>query len=133
LENAMTGKSRATILLVDDDQLIRELGRELLERLGHRVLTASDGQEALNLYQPGQVDLVLLDYCLPELDGYQVLSGLRSRDSRVPVLMISGFLSHQETARLDAAGANGFICKPFRLAELKERVRAVLQEQGASR
>jgi two-component system, cell cycle sensor histidine kinase and response regulator CckA len=129
----MTGKSRATILLVDDDQLIRELGRELLERLGHRVLTACDGKEALNLYQPGQVDLVLLDYCLPELDGYQVLSGLRSRDSRVPVLMISGFLSHQETVRLGAAGANGFIYKPFRLAELQQRIRAVLQEQASSR
>jgi DNA-binding response OmpR family regulator len=122
-----------TILLVDDELLIRELGRELLERLGHRVLTARDGAEALRLYQAGDVDLVLLDYCLPELDGLQVLIGLRARDSRVPVLMISGFFSAQETARLHAAGANGFIYKPFRMAQLQQQIRVALRGQASVR
>jgi two-component system cell cycle sensor histidine kinase/response regulator CckA len=122
-------KPRLTILLVDDDPLIRDLGQELLEYLGYRVETAGDGAEALQKYQKGQVDLVLLDYYLPDKNGCQVLKDFKTLDTQVRVLMASGFLSSQDAARLKDEGALGLIYKPFRVAELKRRIQAVLKER----
>lgn len=123
----MTGKSPVTILLVDDEPLIRSLGQELLEHLGYRVEVAQDGAEALELYQRlGRVDLVLLDYYLPGQDGGQVLVQLKGLDPQARVLMASGFFSPAEVARLKELGAAGLIYKPYRLAELERRIRQAL-------
>ena len=117
-----------TILLVDDDPLIRGLGRELLEHLGYRVETAGDGTEALNKYQRlGQVDLVVLDYYLPDKNGRQVLKDFKALDARARVLMTSGFFSFQEAAALKDEGALGVIHKPYRLIELERGIQAVLK------
>lgn len=116
------------ILLVDDDPLIRSLGKELLEHLGYKVEAARDGREAKDLYRRlGQVDLVILDYYLPDRDGLQVLQDLQALDPGVRVLVASGFFSSQEVARIKEMGAAGFIYKPYRLAELESRIRLVLQ------
>ncbi len=116
-----------TILLVDDDPLIRTLGKELLERLGYRVEVAEDGAEALKVWRGlGGVDLVIMDYNLPEEDGCQVLVKLRTLDPGVRVLMASGFFSSQDVARLKEEGARGLIYKPYRLAELQSRIQEVL-------
>ena len=122
----MPGKPPRTILLVDDDPLILELGRELLEHLGYRVKTVSDAAQALEVFQRQGVDLVLLDYQLPGLDGYQLLQELRILDARVRVLVASGFLSDREATRLREAGVQGIIYKPFRLAELQRQIEAAL-------
>jgi CheY-like chemotaxis protein len=123
-------KPAPTILLVDDDPLIRGLGRELLEHLGYRVETARDGAEALKKYQKlGQVDLVLLDYFLPDKNGRQVLKDVKALDARARVLMASGFFSLQEAATLKDEGALGLIYKPYRLTDLERRIQAVLQSQ----
>ena len=80
-------KSPLTILLVEDDPLIRDLCRELLEHLGYRVETAGDGTEALNKYKRlEQVDLVVLDYYLPDKNGRQVLKDFKALDARARVL-----------------------------------------------
>ena len=115
------------ILLVDDDPLIRKLGRELLECLGYAVATAADAPRALTAFQrlPG-VDLVILDYHLPGPNGYELLKELKGLDTGVRVLMITGFISKREAARLEASGIEGIIYKPFRLAELKRKIHAVL-------
>ncbi|MDD2901892.1 MAG: response regulator [Syntrophales bacterium] len=119
------------ILLVDDDPLIRSLGKELLEHLGYKVETASDGREALECYHRLKgVDLVILDYYLPDRDGLKVLDDLRAFDPGVRVLVASGYFSTQEVDRIKATGAAGFIYKPYRLSELENRIRLVLQ--GAS-
>ncbi len=116
-----------TILLVDDDPLIRTLGKELLERLGYRVEVAEDGAGALKVWRGlGGVDLVIMDYNLPEEDGCQVLVKLRTLDPGVRVLMASGFFSSQDVARLKEEGARGLIYKPYRLAELQSRIQEVL-------
>jgi two-component system cell cycle sensor histidine kinase/response regulator CckA len=123
----MTNQAGPTILLVDDDPLIRGLGRELLENLGYRVETAANGAEALTKYrQMGGADLVVLDYLMPGLNGVQVLREFKSLDERARVLVASGFVSSQEAARLKEQGALGLIHKPYRLAELANRIRAVL-------
>jgi DNA-binding response OmpR family regulator len=121
-------KAHQTILLVDDDPLIRVLGQELLEHLGYRVETAGDGTEALKKYQKmGRVDLVVLDYCLPDRNGRQVLQEFKTLDARARVLMASGFLSSQEAATLKDEGALGLIHKPYRLTDLEHRIQAVLK------
>jgi CheY-like chemotaxis protein len=123
----MTKKRPTTILLVDDDPLIRGLGRELLEHLGYRVETAGDGSEALKKFQGmSRVDLVVLDYCLPGQNGCEVLKEFKILDKRARVLVASGFLSTQDMASLKAEGALGLISKPYRLGDLQYRIKAVL-------
>jgi DNA-binding response OmpR family regulator len=116
------------ILLVDDDILIRSLGKELLEHLGYQVEVAQDGQEALDVFQRlGRVDLVILDYYLPGRDGLQVLQDLRALDAQVRVLVASGFFPAEDVTRIREMGAVGFIYKPYRVTELEGRIRQVLQ------
>jgi two-component system cell cycle sensor histidine kinase/response regulator CckA len=121
-----------TIMLVDDDPLIRQLGRELLEHLGFRVETAADAARALEVFQDlDRVDLVILDYHLPGSDGQRLVRDLRALDAGVRVLVVSGFLSPREAARLQAGGVQGIIYKPFRLKELQQGIRAALAQAAA--
>jgi len=123
----MTRKSRITILLVDDDPLIRSLGQELLEHLGYRVAAAGDGLEALEIYQRlGGADVVILDYYLPGLNGYQLLREFKARDKGVRVLVASGFFAPRLAARLKEGGAWGLLNKPYRLGELESRIEQAL-------
>ena len=123
----MRKKPLTTILLVDDDPLIRGLGQELLEHLGYKVETAGDGSEALKKFQGMErVDLVLLDYWLPGQNGCEVLKEFKLLDKRARVLVASGFLSSQDMASIKKEGALGMINKPYRLQDLQHRIKAVL-------
>jgi two-component system cell cycle sensor histidine kinase/response regulator CckA len=123
----MAKKPPPLILLVDDDPLIRDLGRELLEHLGYRVETAGDGSEALKKFQGRKrVDLVVLDYYLPGQNGREVLRKFKVLNKRARVLVASGFLSNQDMAGLKEEGALGLINKPYRLTDLQHRIKAVL-------
>jgi DNA-binding response OmpR family regulator len=124
----MAKKPPPIILLVDDDPLIRDLGRELLEHLGYRVETAGDGSEALKKFQGMErVDLVVLDYYLPGRNGREVLREFKLLNKRTRVLVASGFLSSQDMAGLKEEGALGMINKPYRLTDLQHRIKAVLR------
>jgi two-component system cell cycle sensor histidine kinase/response regulator CckA len=116
-----------TILLVDDDPLILELGRELLEHLGFRVATAGDATQALAVFQSlDRVDLAILDYHLAGEDGFQLFRALRALDAGVRVLIATGFLGKTEEARLKQGGVQAIIYKPFRLTELQQSIQAAL-------
>jgi two-component system cell cycle sensor histidine kinase/response regulator CckA len=131
---AMLRKPAITILLVDDDPLIRSLGQELLEHLGYRVEVAGDGSEALKKYrQLGSADLVILDYYLPGQDGCQVLKEFKAADAGVRVLVASGFFAPREAARLRQEGALGLINKPYRVGELERLIEASLARAPGSR
>jgi len=119
--------ARANIVLIDDDPLIRSLGKELLEGLGYRVATAQDGIEAIQVYRrQDRVDLVILDYHLPNRSGHLVMQDILDLDPGIRIMMTSGYFSSEEVARLKASGAAGLIDKPFRLKELAARIREVL-------
>jgi two-component system, cell cycle sensor histidine kinase and response regulator CckA len=121
------------ILLVDDDPHIRSLGREILEKLGYGVETAKNGEEVLARLQRDQpLDLVILDYHLPGMSGLEVMQRLKASRPGAEVLVASGFFSNQDQERLTAGGATGFLCKPFRLGELKSRIEEVLREHSGT-
>ncbi len=117
-----------TILLVDDEELIRDLGKRILELSGYTVLTASNGKEALDLYkvERGRISLVILDLIMPEMGGKQCLEGLLKLDPEVRVLMASGFAASGQTKEAIEAGARGSAVKPYNMKELLQAVREVL-------
>ena len=120
-----------TILMVDDEELVRDLGVRTLKRAGYKVITAANGKEALELYgkKQGKIELVILDLLMPEMGGKQCLSELLGMQPKPKVLVASGYsddVSIEESLRL---GAKGFVSKPFRLMELLQQVRRVLDEK----
>ncbi len=117
---------RSRILVVDDEESIRDLVRDILEDEKYELLEASDGDEALAIAGREALDLVVLDVNMPGLDGFTVLRRLQETGD-VPVIMLS--VRDDQADRRDAArfGANDYITKPFRNVDLIRRVEAVLQ------
>jgi DNA-binding response OmpR family regulator len=114
----------ATILLVDDEESIQKLLTYPLEHEGFHVVQARDGEEALQRFEENAVDLVILDIMLPKLDGLEVCRRLRAR-SAVPILMLTARDGIQDRVRGLDSGADDYLVKPFALAELLARVRAL--------
>ncbi|MBI5584980.1 MAG: response regulator [Deltaproteobacteria bacterium] len=122
---------RETILLVDDEKLIIEVGQALLTSLGYRVLTAESGLEALKRYGEEQesVDLVILDLILPEMDGGEIFDRLRELNPQVKVLLSSGYSIDGQATQILERGCQGFIQKPYSLQELSLKIREILTSE----
>jgi PAS domain S-box-containing protein len=116
-----------TILLVDDEAMLRDLGRTILENAGYRVLIAEDGRDAVALYrrERQRIDLVILDLTMPHLSGRDALGLLREINPHVQVLMTSGY-SAEEKIPSGIEGVMGFIPKPYRQKDLLHTVRSAL-------
>jgi DNA-binding response OmpR family regulator len=123
----------AQVLVVDDDPLLVRLVRTHLEKAGYRVITAADGEQALEVAATELPDLVVLDLMLPKLDGYEVCRRIREF-SLVPVVMLTAKGEPVDRLRGFEMGADDYLPKPFVPAELLARVRAVLRrsQQGAA-
>jgi DNA-binding response OmpR family regulator len=117
------------VLVVDDDEDIRILLRELLERAGFAVDEAEDGRTALRRFHATPPALVILDVTMPELDGYQTLERIRDL-SDAPVLMLTARSQELEKVRGLSAGADDYVAKPFGRQELLARVQALLRRTG---
>ncbi len=122
---AMPQGGTETVLLVDDEEFVRDLGKRILERSGYTVLTASNGEEALDLYNKGRdkISLVILDLIMPEMGGKQCLEKLLKIDPKVRVLIASGFAASGQTNEAIEAGARGFIGKPFNMKGMLQSIR----------
>src|SRR5205814_3960573 len=120
-------RGRETILLADDEPLLRNLGRTILERHGYRVLLAADGQEAVDLFgrEAGGVDLAILDVTMPRLSGREAARLIAAAQPNVKLLLASGYAADTNSA-LGEPGVRGFISKPYRPRELTSAVRAAL-------
>lgn len=119
-----------TILVVDDEEPLCQLLRDVLARRGYRVLVATDGQEALHLYREhrGRIDLVVLDMTMPGLSGTETFTALRALDPAARILLTSGYTEEREAREAVARGAKGFLQKPFLISELVARVQEALQD-----
>lgn len=118
------------ILVVDDEPAIVRLVRVKLESDGYAVLTASRGEEALQMLQVDNPDLVILDLMMPDMDGTETLRRIRSR-SQLPVIMLTALGSDREKVKGLEGGADDFVTKPFNPDELSARVAAVLRRATA--
>jgi type II secretory ATPase GspE/PulE/Tfp pilus assembly ATPase PilB-like protein len=121
--------TRMTILLVEDEEPLRRVLKDLLEREGFSVIEAADGVAALDEVDRSAPDVLVLDLNLPRLDGYGVLSHLRARNSTasIPVLVLTAKGDEDSEVRVFEFGANDFLTKPFRPRALSARLHALLK------
>lgn len=117
-----------TILLVDDEDAIRDVGERILSRFGYTVFTACNGMSALELYKntPGDIDLVILDLMMPEMGGKRCLKEILALDRDARVIISSGYSESGTTEEILNDGACGFIRKPYELKKILKIVREVL-------
>ncbi len=117
----------ATILVVEDDPIIRQTVEYALKRAGFTVHAVADGGDALAAAETVRPDLVLLDLMLPTMDGYQIAERLRAEDKETAIVMVTALDTERDKVRGLDAGADDYITKPFSMEELLARVRANLR------
>lgn len=120
--------SQGCVLIVDDEQLVRDVGARLLEAVGFDVMLATGGHHALEVYQRehARIDAVLLDLSMPDMTGREVLRQLLAFDPAVRVVLWSGYSDGQDFESAESLGAKGFLAKPFSVGELTDVLRRVL-------
>jgi signal transduction histidine kinase/CheY-like chemotaxis protein len=118
-----------TLLLVDDEQNVLTVTSQMLTRSGYTVIEAKSGREAIERYSRHQdeIDLVLLDMVMPEMGGGEVYDRIKALNATVKVLLASGYSLEGKAREIMKRGCDGFIQKPFSLAELADRVKSILE------
>ena len=121
-------RGRKTLLLVDDEDAIREIGQELLEDMGYEVLLARNGKEAVDQYKKNKdnIDIVLLDIMMPVMGGGEAYDRLRAINPKVKVLLWSGANVNDQATEMLRRGCYGFIQKPFSIEQLSRIIREIL-------
>lgn len=109
-----------TILFVDDEELNRELGKDILESLGYNVILASDGLDAINIFKKDHqsIKIVILDMIMPEMNGSETFIKLQTIDKNCKVIISSGYNKDEHIEELLQIGLSGFIHKPYRISDL---------------
>jgi PAS domain S-box-containing protein len=125
---AMLVKGTGTILLIDDEKMILDVGLELLEELGYTVLSAMSGQEAIDVFQKDQdnIDLVIMDMIMPGMGGGETFDRLKEINPEVKVLLSSGYSINGQATKIIRRGCEGFIQKPFNMNQLAEKIQKIL-------
>jgi CheY-like chemotaxis protein len=121
-------KGAATILLVDDEEMIIDVGDEILQEMGYRVLSARGGKEAIEIYEKEQdnIDMVILDMIMPDVGGGEAYDKIKRINPNAKVLLSSGYSIDGEASQILERGCNGFIQKPFGMKQLSQTIREVL-------
>jgi two-component system, cell cycle sensor histidine kinase and response regulator CckA len=120
-----------TVLLVDDEDFVRDLGERILKKNGYTLLTAANGEEALEIYQrkKDRIHLVILDLIMPNMGGKDCLKRILDINPEARVLIASGYANDTSTKECVDLGAKGFVAKPFRFKELLKQVRSALDAE----
>ena len=111
-----------TVLVVDDDPMLRDLLTQTLTAIGHESVSAVDGFDALEQLKKRTFDVVISDIKMPNMDGLQLLKEIREAHSSMPVLFISGFATSE---MIQTAQPDGFLTKPFRIHQVEEMIEKV--------
>ncbi|MBU1163276.1 MAG: PAS domain S-box protein, partial [Proteobacteria bacterium] len=129
-EEVKTGKEEA-ILLVDDEAIILDVGKEILDVLGYKVFLASGGNEAIEIYKENKdkIDLVILDMVMPGMGGGETYKALKSINPDIKVMLSSGYNLGGEAAEIMKQGVNDFIQKPFTMTKLSHKIRNILEKK----
>jgi CheY-like chemotaxis protein len=120
-----------TILLVDDEQMVLSVGRDMLRHLGYQVITAQSGRAAVDIVNDPEkeLDLVILDMIMPAMGGAETFDMIHERRPQLPVLLCSGYSLDDKAAGILDRGCDGFIQKPFHLDKLSRRIRDVFKRR----
>ena len=123
-------KGSETVLLVDDEQMVIDVGAPMLEGLGYKVMAASSGRAALEIYQEEmeEIGVVILDMIMPEMNGGETYDRLKEMNPRIKVLLSSGYSINGKAQDILERGCDGFIQKPFSLNELSQKLREILDK-----
>jgi len=121
-------KGDEMVLLVDDEEMILDIGAEFLKLMGYRVLTAPNGTQALRLYEKkhDEISLVVLDMVMPDMTGGECFDNLRDMNPAVKILLSSGYSIDGQAGKILDRGCNGFIQKPFKIEQLSKMIREIL-------
>ena len=121
------------ILIVEDEPEIRECARLALIKAGYKVTLAGDGKEALDYIRDnGSFDLIVTDLHMPVMGGFELIETLIGIGSKIPVLVISGFLEEGIIPKLQSLDGSDILCKPFTLQELAKKVESILARMALS-
>jgi len=128
-EQPLTGHE--TILLVDDEDMIIDIGEAILMTLGYKVFLARSGKEAVETYRENQddIDMVILDMVMPEMNGSETYDNLKEINPEVKVLLSSGYSLNGQAKDILSHGCNGFIQKPLNIMDLSQKIREVLDQK----
>jgi DNA-binding NtrC family response regulator len=124
-----------SILLIDDEKIILEVGKSTLERMGYSVLVADRGEEAIDIIKEhgDAIDLVILDLIMPDMDGTVTFKRVRELYPQMTILMSSGYAINDKIQTLIQKGCNGFIQKPYSISMLSQKVRQILNKKNEER
>jgi two-component system, cell cycle sensor histidine kinase and response regulator CckA len=131
-DGRLRGSERGLVLLVDDEEHVRSVGKAMLERQGFTVITAVDGRDALELFRrsPEGFSFVILDLTMPHMDGEEAFREMRRIRPDVKVILSSGYNEQEVTRKFIGKGLAGFIQKPYKMQELMDRLTVVLNDHG---
>jgi CheY-like chemotaxis protein len=129
----MPEATSVTVLVADDNEVAQRLCRRVLEKAGHRVLTASDGVEAVNiaLAPTGAPDVILMDVAMPAMDGLEAMRQIKSQKPGLAIVIASAHSMAGDRERFLAAGADDVLSKPFKLTELTSVVEKLTANRAA--
>jgi len=118
-----------TILVVEDEEVLRQLVKTALSKLGYNTITAADGMEAIEIYKKGKIriDLIMLDLIMPKLSGRETFKILKGINQKVKVLLTSGYALNESVRQLFGNGVIDFVKKPYKISELANRIRKILE------
>jgi CheY-like chemotaxis protein len=119
-------EATGTVLVVDDEELVRDVAAEILREVGFEVITATNGREAVDLFRHSarEIAAVLLDLTMPELSGEEAFRELRSIRDDVPIVLTSGYDEQEMAQRFEGLGVSGFVKKPYVFERLAGAMRS---------
>lgn len=126
---------RGTVLLADDEAMVRKVTARMLERMGMKVLTAADGREAVEIVaaHAGEIGLLMLDLTMPRLGGVEAYEEISAIQPGIPTILSSGFSTAYTAQSFESQGITGFLHKPYSLEQLRAVLREVLRIPHADR
>ena len=127
-------KGMGTILIVDDESMILDTNQQLLSRLGYTVLSASSGEEALDVFEKyrDDIDLIIIDMIMPGMSGRELHDRLKTSKPDIRTLLCSGYSLNENAKEIMDQGCSGFLQKPFKINELSSTIKAILQSEDCN-
>ena len=123
--------TKETVLIVDDEHRVLDVGKKMLEKMGYKVWIAGDGKEAIEVYRKhgDEIDLVILDMVMPGMGGGETYDRMKAIDRSLKVLLASGYSVNGEASEILKRGCDGFIQKPFNIKLLSRKIREILDKK----